>query len=64
MVYSLSRSKNTRKDVLTTIFNLLVQQAQLPGAEAIAVKHTTKDAYQLDASHYVIRSYKSAKYYR
>lgn len=53
------------KDILTMIFNnLLIQQSQLPGAESITVKHTTKDAYQLDASHYIVRNYKSVQYYK
>lgn len=52
------------KEILTIIFNLLIDQSQMSGVEPIVMKHSTKEAYQIDASHYIIKSYKSSKYYR
>lgn len=53
------------KEIITILFtNLLVGQSQMPGVEPLVIKHSSKDAYQIDASRYRIKSYKHSKYYQ
>lgn len=52
------------REVLTIIFNLLIDQSQMSGTESIMIKHSTKEAYQIDVSRYIIKNYKKSKYYR
>lgn len=52
------------RDVLTIIFNLLIDQSQMSGVEPIMIKHSTKEVYQIDVSRYIIKNYKKSKYYR
>jgi len=52
------------KKVLETIFGLLVQASGLNGIEKLLVKHEKKDAYQIDASRYVLKNYKTSKFYQ
>lgn len=52
------------KNALDLVFNLLVQASELAGSEKILHKHEKKDAYQIDASRYVIKNYKTSKFYQ
>lgn len=52
------------KEILTIIFNLLVDQSQIPGVDPLVIKHSTKDAYQIDVSRYIIKNYRKSKYYQ
>ena len=51
-------------EILEIVFNLFVETIENPEIERILVKHNSKDAYQIDASRYVLKNYKSSKYYR
>lgn len=51
-------------EILEIIFNLFVDALDDQRIERIFVKHSTKDAYQVDASRYVLRNYKNSRYYR
>ena len=46
------------------VFSLLVQASEAAGSEKILHKHEKKDAYQIDASRYVIKNYKTSKFYQ
>lgn len=52
------------KGVLELVFSLLVQANDLVGGEKLLIKHEKKDAYQIDASRYVLKNYKTSKFYR
>ena len=52
------------KKSLELVFNLLVQASEVAESEKILCKHDKKDAYQIDASRYVIKNYKTSKFYQ
>lgn len=52
------------KNTLEVIFGLLVQSNDISGIERLLVKHEKKDAYQIDASRYILKNYKKSKFYR
>lgn len=52
------------KEIITIIFQLLVDQSQLPGVEPLLIKHSTKEAYQIDVSRYIVKNYQTSKYFR
>ncbi len=52
------------KKTLELVFSLLVQASESAGNEKILYKHEKKDAYQIDASRYVIKNYKTSKFYQ
>lgn len=52
------------KNVLDFVFSILVQVSDASESEKILIKHDKKDAYQIDASRYVIRNYKTSKFYQ
>lgn len=55
---------DTAKDALTKIFFLLEQTSDMEGYEKIFIKHTKKDAFQIDASRYIVKNYKNSKFYQ
>lgn len=57
-------SSDDAKKVLETIFCLLVQVDELGGSETILVKHDKKSAYQINASRYILKNYKTSKFYQ
>lgn len=57
-------SSEDAKNTLEIVFSLLVQASEAVGGEKILHKHEKKDAYQIDASRYVIRNYKTSKFYQ
>lgn len=46
------------------VFSLLVQASEVVGGENILFKHEKKDAYQITASRYLIKNYKTSKFYQ
>lgn len=52
------------KNTLELVFSLLVQANDLVGGEKLLIKHEKKDAYQIDASRYVLKNYKTSKFYQ
>lgn len=52
------------KEHLETLFGLLLQQAQMEGADPIICKDNSRDAYQIDVSRYIVKNYKNTQYYR
>lgn len=52
------------KNSLEMVFSLLIQSSEVSGSEKILHKHDKKDAYQIDASRYVIKNYKTSKFYQ
>lgn len=53
------------KEILDILFNrLAVGISGVLGVEKLLLKHDTKAAYQVDVSRYVIKNYKTSKYYR
>ena len=52
------------KNALEIIFSLLVQASEVAGSEKILFKHEKKDAYQIEASRYVLKNYKTSKFYQ
>ena len=46
------------------VFSLLIQASEVAGSEKILHKHEKKDAYQIDASRYIIKNYKTSKFYQ
>ena len=53
------------KIFLDVLFNnLAVAISDIPGTEKLLIKHDTKEAYQIDASRYIVKNYKKYKYYR
>lgn len=57
-------SSEDAKSTLEMVFSLLVQASEAAGSEKILHKHEKKDAYQIDASRYVIKNYKTSKFYQ
>ena len=51
----------TAKEMLETIYNLMVQASDMEGSERFLIKHDKKDAYQIDASKYIIKNYKETE---
>lgn len=49
------------KDMLESVFNLLLDAN---GIETFLHKHDKKDAYQIDASKYIVKNYKTSKFYQ
>lgn len=56
-------SEDTAKKTIETLFSLLVQVNELPGADKMLFKHEKKEAYQIDASRYILKNYKNNQYY-
>ena len=52
------------KTVLELVFSLLVQNSIDVSSEKILFKHQKKDAYQITASRYVIKNYKTSKFFQ
>lgn len=52
------------KKALELVFGLLIQASEASGSEKLLIKHEKKDAYQINASRYVIKNYKTSKIYR
>jgi superfamily II DNA/RNA helicase len=52
------------KGALEMVFSLLVQASEVVGGENILFKHEKKDAYQITASRYLIKNYKTSKFYQ
>lgn len=57
-------SSENAKGTLGIVFNLLIQASEIAGSENFLVKHDKKDAYQINASKYVIKNYKTSKFYQ
>lgn len=57
-------STDEAKQVLEIVFGLLVQASEMGGNEKLLIKHEKKDAYQIDASRYVLKNYKTSKFYQ
>ncbi len=55
---------DSAKEALSLIFDLLIQASELEGSEKFLIKHDKKDAYQIDASKYIVKNYKTSKFYR
>ena len=52
------------KEILDIIFNqLAVSSSNREGYESLFLKNSTKGAYQIDVSRYVVKNYKKNKYY-
>lgn len=52
------------KNTLEIVFSLLVQASEMEGSENLLAKHEKKDAYQIDASRYILKNYKNSKFYQ
>ncbi len=52
------------KNILGSVFDLLVQANDLEGSEKLLIKHEKKNAYQIDSSRYILKNYKKSKYYQ
>lgn len=52
------------KNTLELVFSLLVQASEAAGSEKLLIKHEKKNAYQIDASRYVIKNYKTSKFFQ
>lgn len=52
------------KNALELVFSLLVQASDMEGSNKFLIKHEKKDAYQIDASHYIVKNYKKSKFYQ
>lgn len=57
-------SSEDAKNTLEMVFSLLVQASEAARSEKILHKHEKKDAYQIDASRYIIKNYKTSKFYQ
>lgn len=55
---------NTAKEVLELVFSLLVQASDMEGSDKFLMKHEKKDAYQIDASRYIVKNYMRSKFYQ
>lgn len=55
---------DTAKNILEIVFSLLVQASEMEGSEKLLIKHEKKDAYQINASWYILKNYKNSKFYR
>ena len=54
----------TAKNALELVFSLLVQASDMEGSDKFLIKHEKKDAYQIDASHYIVKNYIKSKFYQ
>lgn len=55
----------TAKEILDIIFNnLLVESSMDNKNDAVFIKHETKNYYQIPAEKYIIKNYKSSKFYK
>lgn len=52
------------KSILEQLFQILEQTKDFEIDERIFDKHPTKDAYQINANKYIIKNYKTSKYYQ
>lgn len=52
------------KNALELVFSLLVQASDMEGNDRFLMKHDKKDAYQIDASKYIVKNYKKSKFYQ
>lgn len=52
------------KALLKLVFELIVTSGLTDGNDKFIIKHETKEAYQIDASRYIIKNYKSSKFYQ
>ena len=53
------------KDILDILFNnLAIGISEVNGTERLMIKHSSRDAYQIDVSRYILRNYKNSKYYQ
>ncbi len=52
------------KNTLEIVFSLLIQVSEMQGSEKFLIKHDKKDAYQIDASRFVVKNYEQSKFYR
>lgn len=53
------------KGILDVLFNsLAVEISKSDGSEKILIKHSSQEAYQVDSSKYILKNYKSSKYYQ
>lgn len=52
------------KNALELVFSLLVQASDMEGSDKFLIKHDKKDAYQIDASRYIVKNYKKSKFYQ
>lgn len=60
-----SCDEDVAKQILDLIFNqLAVPVGMIEGNEAFLIKHSQKEAYQMNVSRYVLKNYKSSKYYQ
>lgn len=57
-------SSEDAKHTLEYVFGLLVQYSQVCGSEKLLHKHEKKDAYQIDAGRYIVKNYKTSKFYK
>ncbi len=52
------------QEVLTKIFDLLIMINEYEEKEQFLIKHDEADAYQIDASKYIVKNYKKSQFYR
>lgn len=52
------------KNALEIVFSLIVQANDVEGSNGFLLKHDKKDAYQIKASRYIVKNYKTSKFYR
>lgn len=57
-------STEEAKNILERIFNLLSQLSNENIADSLFIKHKKNDAYQINASHYLLKNYKNSKFYQ
>ncbi len=55
---------DTAKKALEIVFNLLVQASEIEGSNKFLIKHDKKDAYQIDASRYIVKNYRKSRFYQ
>lgn len=55
---------DTAKKTLELVFSLLVQASDMEGSDKFLIKHEKKDAYQIDASRYIVKNYIKSRFYR
>jgi ATP-dependent helicase YprA (DUF1998 family) len=57
-------SSEEAKDILDIIFNNLIMQISAGSSDPFLIKDQKRDAYQVDVSRYIIKNYKTSKYYQ
>ena len=55
---------NAAKEAIKIVFNLLLQANSLENSDSFLTKHEKKEAYQIDASKYIVKNYKTSKFYQ